>query len=92
MAALQLPRQPHNAPVVSTYVSIRQHTSAYVSIRQHTSAYVSVRQRTSAYVRREAGGRLASKGGGRSYQGVLPCLFCRVYSRPDRHLTECIQW
>jgi hypothetical protein len=29
---------------LSTYVSIRQHTSAYVSIRQHTSAYISVRQ------------------------------------------------
>jgi hypothetical protein len=29
--------------VLSSYVSIRQHTSAYVSIRQHTSAYVSIR-------------------------------------------------
>jgi isocitrate/isopropylmalate dehydrogenase len=29
-------------PVLSAYVSIRQHMSAYVSIRQHTSAYANI--------------------------------------------------
>jgi hypothetical protein len=72
MAALQLPRQPHNAPVVSTYVSIRQHTSAYVSTRQHTSAYVSVRQRTS-------GGRQGVGWQAREEEGLIK-ESCRVYS------------
>jgi hypothetical protein len=36
------------ACLLTSYVSIRQHTSAYVSIRQHTSAYVSIRQHTSS--------------------------------------------
>jgi hypothetical protein len=49
-------RIPGN-PLLTAYVSIRQHTSAYVSIRQHTPANVtrkpppdSIRQHTSAYV------------------------------------------
>jgi len=46
-----------------------------ISKLEHTSAHVSIRQRTSAYVRREAGGRLASKGGGRLIKES-----CRVYS------------
>ena len=67
------------APSLTAYVGIRQHTSAYVGIRQHTSAYVGLCQHTSAYV-----GIRRHTSAYDSIRKRMPCMYAQGQERACR--------